>query len=335
MAGLGGISGAWLAALTENPDWELVAACDPGPTARARLLESGRLPAAAIFTDLDAALAAAPDATVLMLIPPDQRFSAARNCLQRGHPLLTEKPMSLNLRHARILAETARRSGVPYAVNQNYRFCSFGRVVRKLLLEETVGPVAFAECSAHKLFSAHGYRARERDVMVFEMGVHYVDLLRYWFGCDLAAVQALAPEVPFSAHSSAAVFFALIEMEAGQSVAISASRESRGQSDPFEGRWRFCGPRGSIQINDFGQGPGVYIDCDPDKPPQLVAASAGMGEGFRRQLAEFARSLREGRPSETDCFDNLNTLAGCFAIADAYRLRRRVRTADLIRTATA
>ena len=64
--------------------------------------------------------------------------------------------------------------------------------MRKLLLEETVGPVAFAECSAHKLFSAHGYRARERDVMVFEMGVHYVDLLRYWFGCDLAAVQALA-----------------------------------------------------------------------------------------------------------------------------------------------
>ena len=335
MAGLGGISGDWLNALIDNPDWELVAACDPDPAARQRLLESGRLPAERIFADLEIALRAFTGAAVLMLTPAEGRFPAARQCLERGHPLLTEKPMSLDLRHAQVLAETARRNNVPLAVNQNYRYCSVGRTVRRLLAEEAIGPIAFAECSAHRLLTAHGYRARERDVMVFEIGVHYIDLLRYWFGSDVTAVQALAPVVPFNTHSSPAVFFALIEMESGQAASIVASRESRGQTDTYEGRWRFCGPEGSIHVNDLGQGFGVYIDRAGEGSPQLVAASAGTEEGFGPQLGDFARHVREGRPCPTDCFDNLNTLAGCFAIAGAYRLRRRVRTADLIRAASA
>lgn len=234
------------------------------------------------------------------------------------------------LGEARILAETARRNQVPYAVNQNYRYCSVGRAVRRLVDEDAVGPIAFVECSAHRLLPAYGYRARERDVMLFEIGVHYIDLLRYWFGSEVAAAQALAPSVPFNSHSSAAVFFALIEMEGGQSASIFASRESRGHTDRYEGRWRLCGPEGSIHVNDLGCGFGVYVDRDPSDVPHLVQASAGTEDGFRPQLEDFARHVREGRPCQTNCFDNLRTLAGCLAIADAYRLGRRVRTAELL-----
>lgn len=329
VAGLGGISGDWLEALTDTPDWELVAACDPDAAARQRFLAAGRLPVTRVHSELEIALRNFPGAAVLMLTPAEDRFSAARMCLERGHPLLTEKPMSLDLGEARILAETARRNQVPYAVNQNYRYCSVGRAVRRLVEEDAVGPIAFVECSAHRLLRAYGYRARERDVMLFEIGVHYIDLLRYWFGSEVAAVQALAPSVPFNSHSSAAVFFALVEMEGGQSASIFASRESRGHTDRYEGRWRFCGPEGSIHVNDLGGGFGVYVDRDPADVPQLVQASEGTEDGFRPQLEDFARHVREGRPCQTNCFDNLRTLAGCLAIADAYRLGQRVRTADL------
>ena len=329
VTGLGGISRDWLAAVDESPDWELAAACDPDPLARARFLDSGRLPANAVFSGLETALGSAPGTPVLLLTPPLGRFAAASLCLQRGNPLLSEKPMCLDLGHARTLAETARCNRVPYAVNQNYRYCSIGQTVRRLLAQDAVGPIAFAECSAHRRLPAYGYRARERDVMLFEIGVHYLDLLRFWFGCDVAAAQALAPRVPFNGHSSPAVFFALIEMADGQSVSITASRESRGQTDTYLGRWRFCGPDGSIHVNDFGQGPGVYIDRDRQSAPQLVAGGATTEEGFRLQLDEFAASLREGRPAETDCADNLRTLAACFAVAEAYRRGRRTRPADL------
>ena len=329
VAGLGGISHDWLAAVDESPHWELAAACDPDSRALARFLESGRLPAASTFSDLAAALRSFPDTPVLLLTPPLGRFAAARLCLDNGHPLLTEKPMCLDLGRARTLAEIARRNQVPFAVNQNYRYCSIGQTVRGLLAEEAVGPIAFAECSAHRRLPAYGYRARERDVMVFEIGVHYVDLLRYWFGCDVVAAQALAPRVPFNGHSSPAVFFALIEMAGGQSVSLTASRESRGQTDTYLGRWRFCGPDGSIHVNDFGKGPGVYIDRDRAGVPELVAAGATTEEGFGHQLDEFAASLREGRPAETDCFDNLRSLAACFAIAEAYRRGRRTTLAEM------
>ncbi len=329
VAGLGGISRDWLAAVDASPNWDLTAACDPDPRARARFLGSGRLPAGAIFVGLEEALDSNPGAPVLLLTPPLGRFAAANLCLQRGHPLLTEKPMCLDLGHARTLAETARSNKVPYAVNQNYRYCSIGQTVRRLLIQEAVGPIAFAECSAHRRLPAYGYRARERDVMLFEIGVHYLDLLRFWFGSDVAAVQALAPRVPFNGHSSPAVFFALIEMAGGQSVSITASRESRGQTDTYLGRWRFCGPDGSIHVNDFGQGPGVYVDRDRQSAPRLVAAGATTEEGFQLQLDEFAASLREGRPAATDCLDNLRTLAACFAVAEAYRRGRRTRPAEL------
>lgn len=330
MAGLGGISGDWLEALADNPDWELAAASDPDPAARRRFLAAGRLPSASVFAELETALGNFPEAAVLLLAPAEDRFAAARLCLERGHPLLTEKPMSLDLAQARFLAETARRNQVPYAVNQNYRYCSAARAVRRLLEAEAVGPIAFAECSAHRLLTAYGYRARERDVMLFEIGVHYIDLLRYWFGCEVAAVQALAPAVPFNSHSSAAVFFALIEMQSGLSASMFASRESRGQTDTYIGRWRFCGPEGSIHLNDYGRGFGVYVDRDAEIAPQLVHASAGTEDGFRPQLADFARHVREGRPCQTHCFDNLQTLAGSIAVADAYRLGRRVRAADVV-----
>ncbi|MXX66546.1 MAG: Gfo/Idh/MocA family oxidoreductase [Chloroflexi bacterium] len=328
VAGLGGISGDWLEALADNRDWELVAACDPDAGARQRLLAAGQLPVERVYSDLEIALRNFPEAAVLMLTPAENRFSAARLCLERGHPLLTEKPMSLDPDQALALAETARRSQVPFAVNQNYRYSSFARAVRRLLEEDAVGPIAFVECSAHRMLPAYGYRARERDVMLFEIGVHYIDLLRYWFGCDVAAVQALAPGVPFNSHSSAAVFFALIEMEGGQSASMFASRESRGHTDTYEGRWRLCGPEGSIHVNDLGRGFGVYVDRDPDGVPHLVQASGGTEDGFRPQLQDFARQVREGRPCQTHCLDNLRTLAACFAIADAYRLRQRVRVAD-------
>ena len=293
------------------------------------MLSAGRFPLTSVYSELEIALREFPEAAVLMLTPAGGRFSAARQCLEGGHPLLTEKPMSLDPEQARILAETARRRQVPFAVNQNYRYSSFARAVRRLLEEEAVGPIAFVECSAHRLLKAYGFRARERDVMAFEIGIHYIDLLRYWFGRDVAAVQALAPAVPFNSHSSAAVFFALIEMEGGPCASMFASRESRGQTDTYEGRWRLCGPDGSIHVNDLGQGFGVYVDRDAGSPPQLIQSSAGTEDGFGPQLADFARHVREGQPCQTHCFDNLRTLAGCFAIADAYRLGQRVRTVDL------
>ncbi len=330
MAGLGGISRQWLAALADNPDWELVAACDPDPAARRRMVESGRLPAERVYCRIDPALDVAPGAPVLMLIPPDRRLETGRLCLLRGHPLLSEKPMSVFPQHALTLAETARRTGVPYAVNQNYRFCVFARTVRELIAGQAVGPIAFAECSTHKFFPARGYRAEIADVMVFEMGVHYVDLLRYWFDCELAAVQAVAPTIAFNSHNSEPVFQALFEMAAGPTVAVTASRESRGQADGFEGRWRFCGPDGSIHINDFGQGLGVYLDRQADQRPELIVKSRGIEEGFRAQLDDFCASLRQGRPAETNCFDNLRTIAGCYAIGHAYRSGLRTTPAQML-----
>ena len=335
MVGLGGISAQWLAALVDNPNWELTAACDPDPQARERLIGGGHLPIDRVVGDLSAALDLAPGATVLMLIPPDQRLGPGQMCLERGHPLLSEKPMSIFPQHALALADIARRCSVPYAVNQNYRFCAFGREVRAQILAGSVGRIAFAECSTHKLFPARGYRATVRDVMVFEMGVHYVDLLRYWFDCELVAVQAVAPAIPFNSHRSEPVFQALFEMESGQTVSMTASRESRGRLDGFEGRWRFNGDSGSIHINEYGQGAGVYLDRDSESEPELVRASTGISEGFRHQLDEFATALVEDRPAETNCFDNLRTIAGCYAIAEAYRSGRRVEPAKLLPAAFA
>ena len=89
------------------------------------MLSAGRFPLTSVYSELEIALREFPEAAVLMLTPAGGRFSAARQCLEGGHPLLTEKPMSLDPEQARILAETARRRQVPFAVNQNYRYSSF------------------------------------------------------------------------------------------------------------------------------------------------------------------------------------------------------------------
>lgn len=85
----------------------------------------------------------------------------ARRALEAGHPVLCEKPMSLDAAGARELVETSRRRDVPLVEAYKYRFAPHFQRVRDLAAAGAIGQVLRIEAS-------NGFDAGTRTGRLFD-----------------------------------------------------------------------------------------------------------------------------------------------------------------------
>lgn len=105
IAGLGRIAEIQIAALSEMPEFLLVAACDPDP-ARAAICPEGT----ASHPTLTALLAAASCDAIIVSTPTSTHFAVASEVIAAGHHLLLEKPAAVHpgeVPRLQLLAENA------------------------------------------------------------------------------------------------------------------------------------------------------------------------------------------------------------------------------------
>jgi nucleoside-diphosphate-sugar epimerase/predicted dehydrogenase len=115
LIGAGYISRVHLDALGGLPDHRVTAVVDPNEAAAKALAPSG----AAVFTSLDAALAAKAFDRAHVLVPPDHHESVSLPLLAAGIPVLLEKPLAATgAASDRLVA--ASLAGAALGVNQNF-----------------------------------------------------------------------------------------------------------------------------------------------------------------------------------------------------------------------
>src|SRR4029078_13177491 len=81
----------------------------------------------------DVVVPAAPVSAVLPRLAPAARVAVVRSALQRGCPVLSEKPLATSMEEARAIVAAARKAGRIHAVIQNRRFLSAVRRIRRLI----------------------------------------------------------------------------------------------------------------------------------------------------------------------------------------------------------
>ena len=329
VAGVGGNSRRWFKAMQDSGRWRAAAAVDPDPAARKRAATEFGVEQSRLFESLRDALKRVAEAPVLVLTPSNSHRRPVEEALEAGRHVLSEKPMATEIADGRHMVALAQTAGRIYMVNQNYRYCGFARSFRAALDGGEIGEPSFAEAYFHRLWPPSGYRASMPDVIVFEMCIHHLDLMRYWFGSDVAVVYARYPRAPWSGYAGAPMVQALLRMESGVSVAYSASRQSRGLQTPYEGVWRVVGSKGSLHLADLGAGFGVYVDTGAG-PARLVRSSEGMEPGFAAVLNEFADCIQTGREPETSGRDNIATLAAACAITESARTGKELAPSTLL-----
>jgi predicted dehydrogenase len=196
IAGTGSRAQLYTRGLAERPRYTVAALCDPSPTRMAyhnRLLAAaGRSTATEWPPDGFARMLAAEDITDVVVATVDARHADyIVPALQAGCRVLTEKPMTIDLRSCQVILAAASAASQPLAVGFNYRYNPVHARVWRLLRGGVVGEVL----SVHfewLLDVRHGadyFRRWHRDkansggLMVHKAG-HHFDLVNWWLDSE-------------------------------------------------------------------------------------------------------------------------------------------------------
>ncbi len=326
VVGAGGISGAWFPPLKEEKV-EVAAVVDLRlEAAQARIAEHGL--AAEASADLAAMLAKHRPDFVLDLTVPEAHCQVTTTALRAGYPVVSEKPMASSMEEAREMVRVSEQTGKLYMVSQSRRWEPKHDMVRRTVAAGTIGDVTTVNCDF--FLGAHfgGFRDEMPSPLILDMAIHHFDMARFMSGVDPVAVYAHEFNPKGSWYRGDVSADCIFEMTNGVVFAYRGSWCSEGFPTSWNGQWRVIGERGTL-LYEYDQEPRVQVVSGDEgfmRPVQDVAPALSPVEKtyFHGGLMEMLTYLRTGQRPQTECHDNIKSLAMVFAAIDSSRRKERV-----------
>jgi predicted dehydrogenase len=284
--------------LSELPGARLTAVVDTiEERARAAAEPSG----AAVLTDYRA-LQNNVDA-ITIAVPTELHRDIAQPFLERGIPVLVEKPMARSLAEADDLLQAARKSNAVLAVGHTERYNPAIAAILPL-----VSRPRFIE--VHRL-GAFPDRSLDIDV-VFDLMIHDLDVILSLVRSPVSAIEAVGVPVLTTRYDIAN---ARLRFEDGCIANITASRISRERVRKI----RFFQQDAYISIDYAAQEVEGYrlVRRDGARPDiQGGQLPVQREEPLKRELADFVGAVREKRAPLVTGEDGRRALALAQAIAE-------------------
>jgi predicted dehydrogenase len=274
--------------------------------------------------------------------PPDQQPALIRLALQQPHvkAILAQKPLALDLRTARALADEAKRAGKPLSVNQNMRFDQSIRVLKQLLERGDLGDPVLATIEMRAVPHWQDFLKKYGRLTLANMSVHHLDALRFLFGepLDIYTAARTDPRTTFT-HTDGIVCSTL----RFQSGVLATSMEdvwSGPRQDGYDSdiyiKWRVEGTEG------VAQGTLGWPDYPAGSPSTLRYASSKTTDGkwvqptwetrwfpqaFAGVMEQLQWAVKTGQTPMLSVADNVKTMA---LIEAGYRSIEEKRAVALI-----
>jgi len=335
LAGCGGMARMWVEYAMAREDVELVALVDINPEAAGALAERYGL-SCGIYTDLGAAIAASGANLVFDVTIPATHHRIARTAMEAGCDVFGEKPMAATMDEARDLIRVSERTGRSLAVMQNRRYNANIRALRGLIEGGAIGRPGYV--GADFFLGPHfgGFREAMDSPLILDMAIHTFDQARFLIGADPVSVYCHEFNPPGSWYEGNASAVAIFEMRDGSVFCYRGSWCAEGAPTSWESAWRITGERGTAiwdgtnapyaEVVAAGDQTGKFIrDCE-----RIEASFHGAGrEGHFGCLDEMFAALAAGRPAETDCRDNIHSIAMVLGAIESAKTGRKVWLNDL------
>lgn len=174
-------------------DVEIVALCDVDA---ARLEDvAKRYKIAQTFSDYRELLAREDVELVSVATPPDSHYPITRAAIDAGKHGVCEKPLALDTNDACDLLARATKRGIIHAVDYEMRHLPAVAYAKELIDEEYLGQLWRVDVTMtleNPWGREHGNWAADDargGGILWELGSHFIDILRWWFG-DVSAVLA-------------------------------------------------------------------------------------------------------------------------------------------------
>ena len=216
VVGAGLVGQRHIAAIGQVEGVELAAVVEPGPSDQ-------MVP---VFAQLDEMFAAVDVDGVILSTPTLMHVEGGMACVERGVPVLIEKPLAASADEAQGLIDRARKKDVPILVGHHRRHNPIIQKTAQLIKDGAIGQVRAAQvtCWFYKpddYFDVAPWRKKAGAGPISVNLVHDVDLMRHFLG-EVVTVQAqTAPSLRGFENEDLAA--AVLRFESGAVCTITVS----------------------------------------------------------------------------------------------------------------
>jgi len=309
ITGLGARGHDWIREVKASSAFELVACIDVDPMARAAAARTHRIPESRCYGNLEEAFHENDDCqAVLVVTPADQHFKDCQTALSSGKAVLVEKPFTTNLADATQLVLLAEAKGLPLLVAQNYRYLRSFRTVHRLIREGRLGRIGIVVCQyyrvPHEMSPSH---TKITPSILWGIGVHHLDALRYVLGTEVNNVMADNFSLPWTSITKGASMRSMLSFENGIRCSYFATYESRGHEFFERGQefyLRFVGELATLHVFQRW-----LLLCEKERLPRLLMRGARRVTEEQILLGQLERAIMLNETSDSSGRNNLQTMA--------------------------
>jgi len=295
---------------------ELVALCSPDASQAEQAARTYAVPRT--YADAAAMLDRERPDFIDIITTPQTHLALVELAARRGVHILCQKPLAPTMDEARAIVDIAAKGGVRLMVHDNFRFQPWHRETRKLLEDGAIGGLQTLSCRTrlgdgrgeNAYLSRQPYFREMPRLLIFETGVHFIDVYRYLAG-EIAQVYArlrrLNPVI--KGEDCALVCF---DFASGAAGLWDADRFHDGPAkDPRYtfGEFLLEGDAGALRIDGEGD---IFLRRPGEAERQHAYEHSHRGfagDSVFATLRHFLDRLQDGAPFETGGENYLNTLA--------------------------
>jgi len=328
--GCGQMGQGWVESAAATPGLAIVGLVDLNRTVAQETAVRFKLPPGVVFSSLKEALAATGADVVFDVTVPSAHEAVVVEAMENGCHVLGEKPMSDSLPSAQRMVAAANRTGKIYAVTQTQRYRPPIRALQSFLARGAIGNVQ--EAHADFFIGPHfgGFRDQMDFPLLMDMSIHTFDAARFLTGADPLSVYCHSFNPARSWFKGDASAIVIFEMTGGVVFCYRGSWCALGERTDWHSQWRILGSAGSVVWD--GE---MAFDAEAIEPNAAPAFFDSMRklkvpvapmpvERHAALMAEFVAAPRAGRPSETNCPDNIKSLAMVLAAVESAKTGRKV-----------
>jgi len=326
VVGAGSISRAWFPRLIEEKV-DIAAVVDLKIDAARGRIEEFELDCDA-STDLRAILKKARPDFVVDLTVPEAHCSVTCTGLRAGCHVIGEKPMASSMAEARRMVRTSEQTGNLYMVSQSRRWDAAHDRIRRTVTGGGMGTLTTINCDFYLAAHFGGFRDQMPSPLILDMAIHHFDLARFMTGADPVAVYAKEFNPRGSWYRGDVAASCIFDMTDGVVFTYRGSWCAEGCHTSWNGNWRLIGDTGTLLYDNDGDPHGQVVVGDEGFARALaeleVQTSPLKHSSMHGALREMLAFLRTGKKPQTECHDNIKSLAMVFAVMDSAKKGRRV-----------
>lgn len=307
------VQGAHIVALTDRHDERLLPLAD-------RFGIAGR------FHDAAEMLAAEQLDFLDICTQPYSHDLLIRLAVDQGVAVICQKPFGRSMEEAESLVRLCDAAGVRLMINENFRWQAWYRRARALLEAGRLGAPFFARIHKRRRITLptfadpQVYFKTMPRLLAFEMGVHYLDTMRFLFGEPrtlYARLQKVSREIAGEDMMHIVLGYdgltAVITNSWASVPAVNLDQPLTPTAHVSPPRLEIDGTLGTLVLDAHGV---LHLYTDSEHEQWQMPAEARPESRVAVQQ-HFIDCLRRGEPFESDPHDTLKTMALVYAVYDA------------------